>query len=179
MKYFDKHFFATRQDQLSNLQRFEAEVELQYILEGMFELREPTVYSAAADLPELGVVPYGDYIHTPSYLVKKPGKSIGVREEPQQAGGVLYLIDLPRNPTAFAFRPSGRFRRKAIIAGSVGTAMGNKTGLAMCRRFWSALSKGYVKVGRYYVGPEAYRFLEKGGRLTLAVTCPKNMDLRL
>jgi len=63
--------------------------------------------------------------------------------------------------------------------GIVETATGNKTSLAMCKQFWEALHQGYVKVERYYLGPEAFRFLEQGGRLTPAVQCPRNMDLVL
>jgi hypothetical protein len=179
MTAFDKPLYATRQDQLPNLLRLEAQVKLQYVLEGMFESPEPTVYSSVAELPDLGSVEYPDYNHTPSYLVTRAGKRIAVQEEPQRAGGVLYAIDLRRNRTAFAFQPAGRFDARTLIPGSVGTATGSKTSLTLCQEFWRALRKGYVKVGRYYVGPEAYQFLQQGGRLTPAVQCPPDMDVRV
>ena len=179
MKTFDKEYFATRRDLLPNLERLESDVKLQYVLEGMFQHPEPTVFAAAAKLPDLGVVKEGDYMATPSYLVTEAGKRILVKEIPQRAGGVLYEISLFRNITGFAFRPSGRFGRRTLIPGRVGTATGNKSSLALCQQFWRALSQGFVKVGRYHLGPEAYRLLERGVRLTPAVQCPPNRDVRL
>jgi hypothetical protein len=57
--------------------------------------------------------------------------------------------------------------------------VGNKTSLALAQTFWQALTKGYVKVGRYAIGPEARQFLEQGGRLTPADQCPPDMDVVL
>ena len=121
---FDRQYFATRQDQLPNLLGLESEVKLQYVLEGMFEDPEPTLYSSVSDLPGVGVVKYGHYLHTPSYLVTQAGRRIIVKAIPQHAGGVLHEVSLRWNITGFAFRPSGRFGRKVMIPGSVETATG-------------------------------------------------------
>ena len=179
MEAFDREFFATGQDQLSNLLLFESQVTLQYVLEGMFESRKPTVYASVADLPDLGVVEEGHYMGTPCYLVKPARKRIAVVKVPQKAGGVLYEFGFAGNITAIAFRPAGRFGRKTLIPGRVDSCVGNKTSLALAKQFWRVLTKVYVKVGRYWLGPEAYRFLERGGRLTPAVQCPPDMDVQL
>lgn len=179
MDAFDKEFFATGQDQLPNLLRLEAELNLEYVLVGMFKSRKLTVYSSAAKLPDLGVVEDGHYMQTPCYMVRPKGKRINVEKVPQHAGGVLYDIGLIKNMTMISFRPSGLFGRKVLIPGRVGSRVGNKTSLALAKHFWRVLTKGYVKVDRYSIGPEAYRFLEKGGRLTPAVQCPPDMDVEL
>jgi hypothetical protein len=179
MTAFDRQFFATRQDQLPGLLRLEAELKLQYALMGMFESREPTVFASAADLPDLGVVEDGHYMQTPCYMVLPKGKPIQIRTVPQKAGGVLYDVGLFINPTPISFRPSGRFGRQVIIPGRVDSKVGNKTSLALAQTFWQALTKGYVKVGRYAIGPEARQFLEQGGRLTPADQCPPDMDVVL
>ena len=179
MGTFDKELFATRQDQLPNLLRLEADVKLQYVLMGMFKSRKPTVYSSAARLPDLGVVEDGHYMHTPKYMVMPKGKRINVEKVPQNVGGVLYDIGLFKNMTPISYRPSGRFGRNVLIPGRVSSRVGNKTSLALAKQFWRVLTKGYVKVGLYAIGPEAYRFLEKGGRLTPAVQCPQDMDVEL
>ena len=85
----------------------ESRVKLQYALEGMFEHPEPTVFSSASELPDLGIAREGHYMQTPSYVVVAAGKRIAVKQEPQKAGGVRYAVDLRRNSTAFAFRPAG------------------------------------------------------------------------
>ena len=177
MKTFGREFFATRRDQLPNLLALESQVKLQYVLEGMFEHPEPTVFSSASELPDLGIAREAHYMQTPSYLVVAAGKRIAVNQEPQKAGGVLYAVDLRRNSTAFAFRPAGRYGRKTLIPGRIGT--GKQTALAACKQFWRALTKEYVKVGHYWIGPEAYRLLEQGTRLTPAAQCPPEMDVRL
>jgi len=179
MDAFDKEFFATGQDQLPNLLQVEAELKLEYVLMGMFKSRKLTVYSSAAKLPDLGVVEDGHYMQTPCYMVKPKEKRITVEKVPQNAGGVLYNIGLFKNMTPISFRPSGCFGRKVLIPGRVDSRVGNKTSLALARHFWRVLTKGYVRVGRYWIGPEAYRFLAKGGRLTPAVQCPPDMDVEL
>jgi hypothetical protein len=177
MKALDWEFFATRRDQLPNLLRLEATVKLQYALEGMFEQADPTIYQSAADIPQLGVAVHGDYHHEPSYLVLAARAKVRVKEEPQKAGGTLHAVDLRLNRTAFCYQPAGAFDRKTIICGSVGTAGGLLQARALCKQFWQALRQGFVQVGRYHVGPEAYRLLERGGRLTPSLQCPPYMNL--
>jgi len=179
VKVFEREFFATRHDQLPRLQALESEVALQFVRTGMFKRPEPVVFNSVSEIPDLGLAPEGDYTHTPKYLVVAAGTRIRIKEEPQESGGVLYAVDLRKNLTAFVFRPAGQFDEKTLIPGLVGTATGSKTSLALCKRFWRALGGDYVKVQRYYVGPEAYEFLKQGGRLTPAVQCPPYMDTRL
>jgi hypothetical protein len=108
------------------------------------------------------------------------GADITVEEVPQEKGGVLYDISLVENPTTFAFKPAGQFGDKTIIVGSVDTATGDPTSIARCKWFWRGLSKGFKKVqGYYYVGPEAYRLLNQGWRLTAATQSPPEFDLRI
>jgi hypothetical protein len=179
MKTFQRQFYATRPDLLPGLQRLESEVKLQYVLRGMFPSPTPTVFFSALDIPDLGVARYGDYSHEQEWLVMEEGAEITAEEVPQAKGGVLYDIGL-ENRTAFAFEPAGQFGEKTIIVGSVGTATGDPTSLARCSWFWRGLSKEFKKVkGYYYVGPEAYRLLEHGWRLTLATQCPPDLDLRI
>jgi len=176
---FQKQFYATRQDLLPGILGLESEVKLQYVLRGMFSSPTVTGFLSASDIPDLGIARYGDYGHEQKWLVTEAGVEICVREVPQQKGGVLYDIGLMANPTAFAFQPAGQFEGKTIILGSVDTATGDPSSLALCKRFWRALSKGFRKVRMYYVGPEAYRLLEQGWRLTLATQRPPDLDLRL
>jgi hypothetical protein len=179
MKTFQRQFYATRQDLLPGLLRLESEVKLQYVLMGMFTSPTLTGFFSASDIPDLGVARHGHYISEQEFLVTEVGVEILVREVPQQKGGVLYDIGLMANPTAFAFQPGGQFEDKTIILGSVDTATGDPTSLALCKRFWRALSKEFTRVQRYYVGREAYRLLEQGWRLTLATQCPPDLDLRI
>lgn len=178
MKSIDKQFYATRQDLLPGLHRLESEVPLQYVLREMSPSPTPIIFLSALEIPGLGVTQYdqgGDV-----FLVMEKGTDITVEEVPQLKGGVLYDIGLAQNPTAFAFQPAGQFGEKTLIVGSVGTATGDPKSLALCKWFWRGLSKGFKKVqGYYYVGPEAYRLLEQGWRLTAATQSPPEFDLRI
>jgi hypothetical protein len=178
MKTIHKDFYATRQDLLPGLQRLESEVELQYVLREMSPSPTPIIFLSALDIPGLGVAHYGDYSHEQKWLVMEKWVEISVEEVPQHKGGVLYDIGLMQNPTAFAFQPAGQFEDKTIIQGSVDTATGDLKSIASCKWFWRALSQEFRKVQGYFVGPEAYRLLEQGWRLTAATQCPSEFDLR-
>jgi hypothetical protein len=179
MKAIQREFYATQQDLLPALQRLESEIKLQYVLRGMFPSPTPTIYFSASDISNFGISRYGDSIGEDVFLVMGKGLDITVEEVPQEKGGVLYNIGLMENPMAFSFKPAGRFGEKTIIAGCVGTATGHSSSLALCKWFWRGLSKGFKKVNGYYVGPEAYRLLEQGWRLTAATQCPPEYDLRI
>jgi hypothetical protein len=139
----------------------------------------PIIFFSAFEIPGFGVSRHGDYSGEDVFLVMEKGVEITVEEVPQQKGGVLFDIGLMENPTAFSFKPAGRFGEKTIIQGCVGTATGNPKSIASCKLFWRGLSNGFKKVNGYYVGPEAYRLLEQGWRLTPATQCPPDLDLRI
>jgi hypothetical protein len=179
MKPIHHEFFATRGDLLRGALRLESDVKVQYVLMGMFPSPTPTRYSSAAEFEDLGVARHGDYNSEPRYMVLDADAEIRVREEPQKAGGLLYAIDLKSNPAGFLFQPGGRYADRTIIRGAVGTATGDPTSVAACRRFWRELRRGFLAVHRFFVGPEAYQLLEAGGRLTPSVQCPPDLDLRI
>jgi hypothetical protein len=179
MKSIHKEFYATPLDLLPGLIRIESGTKLQYVLRGLFPSPTPTGHFSAMDIPNIGLSQHGHYISEPSYLVAEAGAEILVEEVPQRNGGILYEIGLPRNPSAFVFQPAGLLRTDTVILGSVESAIDNLTSRTACAHFWRELSRGFVKIQDYYVGPGAYKLLEQGGRLTLAVQCPLNEDLRL
>jgi hypothetical protein len=164
---------------LAGLERAESEVRLQYVLFGMFKSPVPTIYFSASDIPGLGTSRYGDYSGEDTFLVFKAGTEINVEEIPQNKGGVLYEVGMLANPTAISFQPSTQFGEKTIIEGGVGTATAHPSSIPFCKWFWRRLGAGFKQVGIYHVGPEAYRRLETGWRLTAATQCPPEYDLRL
>jgi hypothetical protein len=164
---------------LPGLERAESEVPLQYVLRGMFKSPAPTIYFSALDIPNFAISGDGHYIGADEFLVFKAGAEINVEEIPQNKGGVLYDISLMVNPTSFSFKPSGKFGENTIIEGDVNTATGDPTSIPFCKWFWRRLGAGFKKVDHCYVGPEAYRLLEAGWRLTKAAQCPPEYDLRL
>ena len=112
-------------------------------------------------------------------LVADITTEIKVREVPQRNGGMLYTFDWLNNPTGFAFQPGGLFEGRCLISGSIGTATGNATSIALCRAFMRAIKQGFEKVKSYYLGPEATRLLEEGMRLTTSIKSPPNYDFKL
>ena len=179
MKSMSRQFYATRQDLLPGLRALESERRLQYVLEEMAPEPTPVIFRSAFEIPGLGVAEYGDYSGEHTFLVDEWGTRITMGETPQTKGGVLYEVSLATNPTAFAFQPAGRFGDRTLILGSVGTATGDPKSLALCKWFWRGLRKGFTKVQWYFVGPEAYRLLQQGWRLTTATQCPPEFDLRI
>ena len=178
MKGFQKQFYATRRDLLPGILALEATERVCYALKGMFPKPEPVFYASVTDIPGFGISQHGDYNGGDDFLVTKPDTDFVVEEVPQLAGGMLYHMGLLENPTAFAFKPGGVYEDRAIITGSVDTATGDPDSLASAKQFWRSMSKGFVKIDGYHVGPEALQRLEEGWRLTPAMQCRPWRDLR-
>jgi hypothetical protein len=179
IKPFHKSFFATRGDLLPNVLRFESKAKVQYALMGLFDRPTPALFDSAADIPKFGIAERGHHVWEASYLVIDAGAAVIFEEEPGTDGKVMYRVALAENQdVGFTFQPAGRHGRKSVIPGHV-AGSANKASIERCERFWRALGDGFVQVGSYYIGPEAYQLAKKGARLTLGKPYPRDMDTRI
>jgi hypothetical protein len=88
-----RYFFATAYDLLLVFCRVEAKREVRYTLMGLFESRSSEVFKRGEQLPSLRLPPEGpSTVCCSAYLVTPADVRVNIREVPQRAGGVRYVV---------------------------------------------------------------------------------------
>jgi hypothetical protein len=173
-----RHFFATASDLHSGLLRFEQQVSVLYVLTGLHDCRSPEVRVSGGAIPNLGQAPSGHAISEPSFLVLRRTTTLVVREVPQRHGGVKFAIDQLANPDSTVFWPGGLFAADVLISGRIATTGTTDAARQLQQLMVRTVTKGFRKVGTFWLGPEAAKMWESGARLTMAVQMPPDCDLR-
>ena len=170
-------FFATNEDLVAVIRPVELTHSLQYVERGLFDQPERGVFRSLVSMPDLGVAKFGDSNHERDFLVLSQGQELKVRQVPQRRGGYKYAVDQLENPGSVTIGPGGRFGDSVLIAGMLGTVHHDKISEDLLKAFASAFKKKFVRVKSYWVGPEARKVLDLGGRLTNCVNAPRDFDL--
>ena len=171
-------FFATREDLRSRLEMIESQWELEYQLHEMRDDRNFVVLRSLLDAPGLGVSKTGQCMSDEGYLVYPRESRPRVRSIPQRRGGVKYDVEL--SPEVVQLLPGGVHAPSgALVSGRVARVVGaSNRGIALYQAFARTVLRGFHKVHRYWVGPEAYGELKAGTRLaTIGVKSPSEYDL--
>src|SRR5262249_41001516 len=145
---------------------------------GTFESPAIKPILSALEIEDLGIAHKGDRVHEKAYLVADASVEIKIEEIHRRKGGIRYSVGLEKNPEAFGFEPGGLFQSRCLISGSIGTATGNPTSIALCRAFIRAIRKDFTKIKSYWLGPEALQFLDAGMRLTPSVNAAPMLDFQ-
>jgi hypothetical protein len=101
-------------------------------------------------------------------------------ENPALSPGISCLLSQKLNPDSIVFSPGGVYKdQPAIIAGHIGTISQSSNALSLYKSFVKAVTKGFEKIGSYYVGPEAARLMAQGHRMvTIGLSSPGLYDLK-
>jgi hypothetical protein len=118
-------------------------------------------------------------IACPSYLVTLAGAAVRIREAPQQGGGVRYAVDQLINPDSIAFSHGGFPSAEILLYGRVGAVSDSAVAKELFRAFSSAISKEFVRLKAFWVGPQADELLRQGCRLTMGANSPTEYDLAM
>lgn len=99
---------------------------------------------------------------------------------PPQQLGTAYFLSQKLNPDSIVFSPGGVYKdQPAMIAGHIGTISQSSNALTLYKGFVRAITKGFEKIGSYYVGPEAVRLMQQGYRMvTISIGSPVLYDLK-
>lgn len=176
-KSSDCNFFATAEDILKVLRAVEAPYPLRYVLCGLFDESERTVFHGFSSLPALGCAQSGQSHLEPTFLVLPQGATFKVRTVAQRRGGNKYAVDQQANPGTVTIRPGGMYNNSALIAGMVGTIHDDEKAAQLMKAFSSALKRDFTKMKAYLVGPEAKKLHGLGMRLTHSAYAPAEFDL--
>lgn len=135
------------------------------------------VYEHPEHVDELSVAPSGDQAYEKAYLLVPANIPPLEREVSQRAGGVRSVFDQLSAPESVYLRPGGAHGDEVVIAGQLGTISEAEWSLRLCRVLAKLVRRRFEKVGSFYVGSDAARVLDGGGRLTARVRAPKEYDL--
>jgi hypothetical protein len=89
-----------------------------------------------------------------------------------------YAVDQLANPKTVGLRPGGKFDKRCIVAGQLGTASDDPSSLELFQFISKQMRRLFTKVKAFYVGKEASELLDKGWRLTGDVKSPPLYDLK-
>jgi hypothetical protein len=172
-------FFATAEDLLPALLSVEARHAVLYSPFDHVYGPRTSGFRSARDLPTLfQPQPFESAVLGPAYLVTEASTEVVLRKLPPFEGRNRWSVDQLANPDSTVLRHGGVFCGNVLLRGEVRTANKTKSALRLQRAFDSAIRKHFVKIGEYYVGPGAEALLNSGWRLTAAVQCPMDSDLR-
>lgn len=167
--------FATSTDFVGILRVVEEQLAIAFFVAGMFETGTIRRLDASIDVLRAMTVPREDQL---VFLAVEEKESVGIREVAQKKGGVRYCIDQLCNPKSVVLRPGGMVEENTILAGQIGTTSQAPASLQLFAAFSRAVRQNFVKVKSYWVGPEAIRVLDGGGRLTANLKAASDYDLR-
>jgi hypothetical protein len=172
-------FFATGHDLVPVLLSVEANHAVVYTWIGHIHEPRAKHFRTARDLPTLfQPQPFESAVAGPAYLVTEAGIEVLLRQLPRYEGKDRWSVDQLANPDSTVLRHGGLFKEHILLPGEVRTAHKTKIAQRLQRAFDAAIRKHFVKIQAFYVGPIAEALLDSGCRLTAAVQCPPELDLR-
>jgi len=171
-------FFATKSDMLNRLKEIELVKKIKYTKCGGYDSPNYIEFDSIDKFMNFGINTTGNH-QSESYLVQDASIPVVAREIKQSSGGVKYFIDQMVNQTSIVLWPSGIYNEDYLICGHIATISDEKTSLEFYKLFTKAFVKGYKKVGRYYIGPEAFTLSTKMRFITMNVNQPLEYDLKV
>lgn len=171
-------FFATRSDMFNNLKEIDTVRKIKYIKCGGYDFKHYIEFDSVDKLKNLGINTTGNH-QGESYLIQDASIPIVAREIKQSDGGVKYFIDQMVNRTSIVFWPGGIYEKDYLICGHIATISDDKTSLELYKFFTKIFIKGFKKVGRYYIGKEAFELSKKMRLITMSINQPLEYDLKV
>jgi hypothetical protein len=166
--------FCTANDFVALVDEVQKQMAIFFALAGLFEDASVRMFKTSADLSAAMASTEGAL----AFLAFAEGSAVGVREVPQRKGLPRYAVDQISNPNCLVVRPGRRVDPRTLLAGQIGTASNDKDSMSLFRMFANAVRQQFVKVKSYWVGTEALRTLDSGGRLTASLAGSSEYDLR-
>ena len=168
--------FWTSSDLIAVLDQVGKQIPLSF---AELSLSETEKVSTLADSAALSAYIAASTDPTLSFLAFESGSPVGAEPVPQKKGGILYAVDQRRNPRSVVFHLGRLYPElRTLLAGQVGTGSDDPAALSLYSIFKKVVRKQFTKVQSYWVGPEALRLLDSGGKLSVALKSPPEYDLR-
>ncbi|SNU89468.1 hypothetical protein [Pandoraea sputorum] len=177
------HFFATRNDMLAVTDLVERKIPVTYVRshQSLFPEYRGDVgrYESAVDIPRLGDAVRGQTSSCERYIVVNRFTRVDpvartYRDE------TVEDYELGNCPEGVELNAGGFWEGEVLINGLIQTWSEGALGQQLMRKFLSSIKTTFkVRLNGYWIGLEAYQFLEGGGRLTLNVDANSSFDITL
>lgn len=171
-------FFATGSDLIPGIMIIESLRELKYIKCGVYDNRDVKAYNSLLDYENFGLNISGNH-QSESFLVLDRATELYIREVPQARGGLKYFVDQEVNKESIIIWPGGMFGNVFLVCGHIATIADNPLSQSLYGFFSKNIVKGFSKVNRYFIGPEALQLKKKIRFITMNVKQSSGYDLKL
>jgi len=176
MKYI--HFYATKDDFLEIFNIVDAKKSLRYVLAGHSETKNPPYHIHGKDIPDLGRATSESSISCDTFLVYDSLNVIELIQLKPDGGRQRFYVGQRVNPETVAITLGGLWKNGVLISGRIATISETDGAQSLMKLFYSAIQKSFVKIRAFYVGPDAYKLMRSGHRLTQAEQSPPEYDLK-
>jgi hypothetical protein len=173
------HFYALTEDILPVLAAIEGRTALKYTRMGNFETKAIDEFHSGGSLPNVGIANNDSAINCDTFLVSKAALHIEIRVIADSGNKNRYCVDQLLNPDTVTFSSGGSWDARTILYGRLATVSDSTTAQELMGLFRKGIRGLFGKVKSFYVGPRALDVGKNGGRLTPALQCPPNMDLKV
>lgn len=171
-------FYAEGGDLDSVLDRVEAQEPIVYVQMGSSAMPMFPVFNSRRLLPDLGTADQPSGATCRAFLVSTERATLQHRVVHAPDMSPRYCMDQLLNPDSVVLRPAGLWEGRIVLSGYIGSATQSDVARRLLRRFSKVFRESFVHIGAYFVGPNAARRLENGGRLAIAAASPSEYDLR-
>ena len=172
-------FFASRNDIIAVLDRFDATGAVKYVPSGTISSPSCSGFDKGSSIPNLGTASNASAINSQTFLICTSDTEISLRPLADNDCRIRFAVDQLQNPDTIVFSPGGLWNNNILLSGRAGTVSQSRLSQDLMKRFQRALKADFQKVRAFYVGPEAMESLKNGQRLTTAAQSPPEFDLSL
>lgn len=184
------YHYASKNDYAKIIEDVGVQLKLKYAVDEWRLKPDYLVYDSPLEAPDFGYSAAPQYAGTKSYFVlpedaELPFSYRPQRQVPEKYGFDLALLGEPPNYRWVQFRPSGTHKSAqwgdGMNEGWTATNSGHPDSLDIFNAFKKSIKKRFQYVRQFgvYIGPEAMKYLESGGRLNQDLRSPRESDVKL
>lgn len=125
-------------------------------------------------------VPFDQYLDTLQQQRAGHNRISAEPTSPSTIESMRYEVSQQGNPDSITFSPGGLFdNQEVLVCGHIGTVSRSPDSLALYKAIVKSITKDFVQIGSYLVGPESERLMDQGYRMvTVGIGSPPEYDLR-
>lgn len=183
------YHYASKEDYGQVIEDVAAQLKLKYAVDEWRLEPDYRVYGSPLEDPGFGKGAAPQYAGTTAYLILPEDAGLPFSHRPQRQVPEKYGFDLaflgePPNYRWIQFRPSGFHKSEqwgeGMNEGWIATNSGHPDSLVIFNAFKKSIKKRFefFRLSGVYVGPQAVKYYESGGRLNQDLRLPRERDVK-
>jgi hypothetical protein len=173
-------FFATPDDIVPVLRRFESNAPLKFVEMGNLTTPNRAIYLESSEIPNPGISTHETGNASAAYMVSHRDTKNHMQKLIGQRGEYRWTLDNGSNEETVILTMGGLWKDGILLEGLMDTLHQTPVAQQLMKWFLGALKQeGFTKVESWWLGKEALEMLRAGKRLTQAAQSPPEFDLRL